>query len=46
MILVFLIILTIGLAAAINCFMNWWQKQPLKEEKETPFYITMTLFEE
>lgn len=33
---------TITLAGRITAFMNWWEKQPIIEEKEPPFYITRT----
>lgn len=27
-------------AACVTGIVNWWEKHPLKEEKERPFYIT------
>lgn len=33
---------TIILAGAVTAFMKRWEKQPIVEVKETPFYITLT----
>lgn len=33
------------LAGAMNGFINWWNKRPIKESKERPFYITRTYAE-
>lgn len=30
------------LGGVITAFMSWWDKRPIKEEKERPFYITRT----
>jgi len=29
-------------AGVVTAFMNWWRKQPIVEEYQTPFYITRT----
>ena len=36
---------SIILAGAMNGFINWWYKRPVKEEKQPPFYITRTYAE-
>ena len=33
---------TIILAGGVTAFMEWWKRQPIIEERERPFYITMT----
>lgn len=33
---------TIIVAGGMTAFMNWWEKQPIMEAKESPFYITRT----
>lgn len=33
---------TFILAGAVTSFMEWWEKRPIVEVKEAPFYITRT----
>lgn len=33
---------TIILEGAVTSFMEWWEKRPIIEEREPPFYITKT----
>lgn len=33
---------TFILAGAVTSFMEWWEKRPIIEEREPPFYITRT----
>jgi len=33
---------TFILAGVVTAFMEWWEKQPVVEARERPFYITKT----
>lgn len=34
--------ITLVLACVVTIFVRWWEKRPIIEEKESPFYITKT----